>query len=139
LAAILFPVFAQAREKARQSSCTSNLKQISTATLMYLQDYDEIFPVWDGRTPVTAAVLPRNLRRRGGGWRVGQGDIGGSNGCGGFEGLRLLLSVTPTGVVTGFGLASGSAKDQPMAETFLALRHQPDARLSSVGAPAPGV
>src|SRR5712691_10240730 len=46
LAAILFPVFAQAREKARQVTCTSNLRQISTATAMYLQDYDETFPVW---------------------------------------------------------------------------------------------
>jgi prepilin-type N-terminal cleavage/methylation domain-containing protein/prepilin-type processing-associated H-X9-DG protein len=43
LAAILFPVFAQAREKARQASCTSNLKQITTALLMYIQDYDEMF------------------------------------------------------------------------------------------------
>ncbi|GAB4461439.1 MAG: hypothetical protein OHK0029_26710 [Armatimonadaceae bacterium] len=41
LAAILFPVFAQAREKARQASCMSNLKQIGLATLMYMQDYDE--------------------------------------------------------------------------------------------------
>ncbi len=41
LAAILFPVFAQAREKARASSCVSNLKQISTGLLMYSQDYDE--------------------------------------------------------------------------------------------------
>lgn len=48
LAAILFPVFAQAREKARQVSCLSNQKQIGTAFLMYLQDYDEIFPSVDG-------------------------------------------------------------------------------------------
>lgn len=41
LAAILFPVFAQAREKARQSSCVSNLKQIGIAAMMYSQDYDE--------------------------------------------------------------------------------------------------
>jgi prepilin-type N-terminal cleavage/methylation domain-containing protein/prepilin-type processing-associated H-X9-DG protein len=41
LAAILFPVFAQAREKARQTSCLSNMKQIGTATMMYVQDYDE--------------------------------------------------------------------------------------------------
>jgi prepilin-type N-terminal cleavage/methylation domain-containing protein/prepilin-type processing-associated H-X9-DG protein len=45
LAAILFPVFAQAREKARQSSCQSNLKQYALATLMYVQDYDEQFPM----------------------------------------------------------------------------------------------
>jgi prepilin-type N-terminal cleavage/methylation domain-containing protein/prepilin-type processing-associated H-X9-DG protein len=45
LAAILFPVFAQAREKARQASCQSNLKQYAAATLMYIQDYDELFPM----------------------------------------------------------------------------------------------
>ncbi len=45
LAAILFPVFAQAREKARQISCTSNIKQIALATMMYCQDYDEQFPI----------------------------------------------------------------------------------------------
>ena len=41
LAAILFPVFAKAREKARQTSCLSNVKQIVLATLQYVQDYDE--------------------------------------------------------------------------------------------------
>jgi prepilin-type N-terminal cleavage/methylation domain-containing protein/prepilin-type processing-associated H-X9-DG protein len=45
LAAILFPVFAQAREKARQTSCLSNQKQYALATLMYVQDYDETFPM----------------------------------------------------------------------------------------------
>ncbi len=43
LAAILFPVFAKAREKARQSSCNSNVKQLSLAARMYTQDYDERF------------------------------------------------------------------------------------------------
>lgn len=47
LAAILFPVIAQAREKARQATCLSNLRQIGTAWLLYAQDYDEtIVPVW---------------------------------------------------------------------------------------------
>jgi prepilin-type N-terminal cleavage/methylation domain-containing protein/prepilin-type processing-associated H-X9-DG protein len=41
LAAILFPVFAQAREKARQTYCLSNVKQLGLAVLMYAQDYDE--------------------------------------------------------------------------------------------------
>jgi prepilin-type N-terminal cleavage/methylation domain-containing protein/prepilin-type processing-associated H-X9-DG protein len=45
LAAILFPVFAQAREKARQTSCISNFKQQMTAVLMYSQDYDEGYPL----------------------------------------------------------------------------------------------
>ncbi len=44
LAAILFPVFARAREKARQSSCLSNVKQIGLGMMMYVQDYDERFP-----------------------------------------------------------------------------------------------
>jgi prepilin-type N-terminal cleavage/methylation domain-containing protein/prepilin-type processing-associated H-X9-DG protein len=44
LAAILFPVFAKAREKARQASCTSNMKQLQLAELMYAQDYDECLP-----------------------------------------------------------------------------------------------
>ena len=44
LAAILFPVFAKAREKARQSSCLSNVKQLGLGALQYAQDYDEILP-----------------------------------------------------------------------------------------------
>jgi prepilin-type N-terminal cleavage/methylation domain-containing protein len=44
LAAILFPVFAQAREKARSAACLSNEKQIGTAVQMYIQDYDEHLP-----------------------------------------------------------------------------------------------
>ena len=43
LAAILFPVFAQAREKARQATCISNSKQMGLATAMYVNDYDEMF------------------------------------------------------------------------------------------------
>ncbi|MBC8142036.1 MAG: DUF1559 domain-containing protein [Armatimonadetes bacterium] len=45
LAAILFPVFAQAREKARQTTCLSNEKQMGTAMIMYVQDFDESFPM----------------------------------------------------------------------------------------------
>src|SRR5579862_3145472 len=47
LAAILFPVFAQAREKARAASCLSNIKQVCMSWQMYLQDYDEtMVPHW---------------------------------------------------------------------------------------------
>jgi prepilin-type N-terminal cleavage/methylation domain-containing protein/prepilin-type processing-associated H-X9-DG protein len=51
LAAILFPVFAKAREKARQASCLSNIKQLALAWLSYSQDYDECLPpqYWDSR------------------------------------------------------------------------------------------
>jgi len=44
LAAILFPVFAQAREKARASTCLSNSKQLALAVVMYAEDYDEVLP-----------------------------------------------------------------------------------------------
>jgi prepilin-type N-terminal cleavage/methylation domain-containing protein/prepilin-type processing-associated H-X9-DG protein len=47
LAAILFPVFARAREKARQASCQSNLKQIMLADLMYAQDFEEVHTLAD--------------------------------------------------------------------------------------------
>src|SRR5215831_4161841 len=63
LAAILFPVFAQAREKARQASCLSNQKQQGLAILMYSQDYDELFPAGQGNvgtewTSTRAHVVP---------------------------------------------------------------------------------
>ena len=47
LAAILFPVFARARENARRSSCQSNMKQIGLGILQYTQDYDELYPQFD--------------------------------------------------------------------------------------------
>lgn len=59
LAAILFPVFSQAREKARQAACLSNLKQIGTALRMYADDYDGTYPSW-GKSSV-----PGNLGRSG--------------------------------------------------------------------------
>jgi prepilin-type N-terminal cleavage/methylation domain-containing protein/prepilin-type processing-associated H-X9-DG protein len=46
LAAILFPVFAQAREQARQTVCISNVRQIGLAVRMYVQDYDETMPIF---------------------------------------------------------------------------------------------
>jgi prepilin-type N-terminal cleavage/methylation domain-containing protein len=58
LAAVLFPVFARAREKARQSACLSNLKQMGVAIQMYTQDYDE-------RVPMSADQLAQNA---GDGW-----------------------------------------------------------------------
>jgi prepilin-type N-terminal cleavage/methylation domain-containing protein/prepilin-type processing-associated H-X9-DG protein len=62
LAAILFPVFAKAREKARQSSCLSNLKQLSLGMLQYAQDYDERFVIrssgWLGGAYGVNPVVP---------------------------------------------------------------------------------
>jgi prepilin-type N-terminal cleavage/methylation domain-containing protein/prepilin-type processing-associated H-X9-DG protein len=62
LAAILFPVFAKAREKARQTSCASNEKQLGLAILQYVQDYDEMMPAYDktgaGATAWAGRIYP---------------------------------------------------------------------------------
>ncbi len=68
LAAILFPVFAKAREKARQSSCQSNIKQLTLVSLMYAADYDTRYPLtcyagvsdscWDRRTYRGGGLAP---------------------------------------------------------------------------------
>src|SRR5690554_4069951 len=102
LAAILFPVFARAREKARQSSCLSNCKQIDLAANMYAQDYDDKFtfyatyvpagtprPVtggtgthywWDTLHPYVnnkqIFVCPSLQTQRGYGWNIRMGYIG---------------------------------------------------------------
>jgi len=69
LAAILFPVFAQAREKARQTSCLSNHRQVGTAAMLYVQDYDEKwvpYSVGDGNNqhlwPVLLQPYIKNTR-----------------------------------------------------------------------------
>lgn len=56
LAAILFPVFAQAREKARQTSCLSNAKQQGLGAIIYVQDYDETYPLSAGLHPTLGWV-----------------------------------------------------------------------------------
>ena len=62
LAAILFPVFAQVREKARQTACISNMKQIGLGVTQYVQDNDETYPMVsfcnDSQTPLMAGVDP---------------------------------------------------------------------------------
>jgi prepilin-type N-terminal cleavage/methylation domain-containing protein/prepilin-type processing-associated H-X9-DG protein len=61
LAAILFPVFARAREKARQASCQSNEKQLALGVLMYAQDYDERLPIRWASTPDGNYYVPNLL------------------------------------------------------------------------------
>jgi prepilin-type N-terminal cleavage/methylation domain-containing protein/prepilin-type processing-associated H-X9-DG protein len=66
LAAILFPVFAQAREQARKTTCLNNMKQIGMGFMMYVQDYDECFPNssaswWDANS-VSRNTAPNGFR-----------------------------------------------------------------------------
>lgn len=62
LAAILFPVFAKAREKARQTSCLSNEKQLGLARINYAQDYDEVNFCWWQYNPNSALPNPPGVR-----------------------------------------------------------------------------
>jgi len=70
LAAILFPVFAKAREKARATSCMSNLKQLGLAYMQYAQDYDETFP-WSWN-PAPGFTAPGTCP----GWTAGNSSYG---------------------------------------------------------------
>src|SRR3954447_7713707 len=63
LAAILFPVFAQARDKARQSTCLSNVKQLSLGVLMYAQDYDEQLICYPGEKHCQWRYICENPQR----------------------------------------------------------------------------
>lgn len=80
LAAILFPVFAQAREKARQTMCTSNMRNIGMAFLMYATDYDGKFPTPGGQRLINPATgqceFPQNGWVQSAGTGLGQ-DVGG--------------------------------------------------------------
>ena len=84
----------------------------------------------------SSGIPTRDAKRRGTGWLAGQADIGWSNRLGWYEGLHVLTSITPIGVITGFGFAAASCNDHPLAETFFAVRQQPTPRLPSVGIPA---
>jgi prepilin-type N-terminal cleavage/methylation domain-containing protein len=68
LAAILFPVFAQAREKARQTQCLGNLKQMALAVQIYAQDYDEVMPPANDRVLDFANPDPATRSKADGPW-----------------------------------------------------------------------
>lgn len=89
---------------------------------------DHAYEVIDG-----TGVRVRNAKRRGEGWLAGQADIGTCSRLGWYEGVRLLLRVTPHGAVTGWGIGPASAHDRTLAETFFGAAPQPG--LAGVGQP----
>jgi hypothetical protein len=86
----------------------------------------------------SSAMPIRDAKRRGHGWLAGDADIGWSNSLGWYEGFSLLTAVDPSGVVTGFCFGAASTADQPLAETFFAVRTRPNPRLGSVGSMSSG-
>lgn len=87
----------------------------------------------------TTAVPIRNAKRRGLGFLPDVAAVGRSMRLGWFCGFRLLLSCTPTGLITGYGLAPGNEQDRTLADTFFAERAAVVQVLPSVGRPASGV
>ena len=95
-----------------------------------LADGDRAFEAIDG-----TGLPTRNAKRRGAGWLAGQADIGWCTRIGWYEGVRLLVAVTPGGAVTGWGIGPASTNDRLLAETFFAARADPQPGLPSVGTP----
>jgi prepilin-type N-terminal cleavage/methylation domain-containing protein/prepilin-type processing-associated H-X9-DG protein len=65
LAAILFPVFAQAREKAREITCVSNARQVGLAVMMYVQDNDETMPIFQAYNTAASGGAPGQMGHKG--------------------------------------------------------------------------
>jgi prepilin-type N-terminal cleavage/methylation domain-containing protein/prepilin-type processing-associated H-X9-DG protein len=105
LAAILFPVFAQAREQARKTSCLSNMKQIGLGASMYVQDWDEKFPrAWGGCTPTWYVEIEPYIKvgLSAGNWNTGGGNFwhcpsDGKGNNNSYTGNALLLGVKNPG------------------------------------------
>lgn len=89
---------------------------------------DRAFEALDG-----TGIATRNAKRRGRGWLPGIADIGNCTRLGWYEGLRLLLAVTPSGAITGWGMGPAATNDRVLAETFFAARATPQPALASVG------
>jgi hypothetical protein len=93
-----------------------------------MQAQEVVFEVLD-----TVPIPVRSIKRRGRGWLTGMANIGWSTRLGWYNGFHGLISVNPIGIITGFAFAPASEKDQPMADTFLALRRYPYTDLPTAG------
>jgi prepilin-type N-terminal cleavage/methylation domain-containing protein/prepilin-type processing-associated H-X9-DG protein len=156
LAAILFPVFAQAREKARQTSCLSNLRQIGTAFAIYAQDYDERLPdrrdlktalpggfqpwsTWPPSDPRAgwAALVLEPYVKHSGLWTCPS--VAGST-LGAAPQVRQLVSAVPGAAATGYWLWRFDRPDDPVPLDNLWGKTEPQAvsDLQAAGNPQVG-
>ncbi len=84
----------------------------------------------------STAVAVRHYKRRKTGWLAGQANIGWSNRLGWYHGFHLLLAVTPSGAITGYGFGPASTNDKRLAQTLFGARLHPTPQLPSAGRPA---
>jgi hypothetical protein len=108
---------------------TQSIEQIAVKLGKMLEDRAHAYQALD-----SSAMPVRDAKRRGHGWLAGEADIGWSNSIGWYEGFSLLAAVEPSGVIMGFCFGCASTADQPLAESFFAVRANPDPRLPGVGA-----
>ena len=113
---------------------TQSIEEIAVKLGMMLEDKAHAYQALD-----SSAMPIRDAKRRGHGWLAGEADIGWSNSIGWYEGFSVLVAIEPSGVITGFCFGSASTADQPLAETFFAVRANPNPRLLSVGAAFSGI
>jgi hypothetical protein len=107
---------------------TQSIEKIALHLARIMEDSQPPYQALD------ASAMPvRDAKRRGHGWLAGRADIGWSNSLGWYEGFSLLTAVEPSGVITGFCFGPASSADQPLAETFFAIRARPNPRLPSAG------
>jgi hypothetical protein len=113
---------------------TQTIEEIAVKLGKMLEDRVHAYQALD-----SSAMPVRDAKRRGHGWLAGEADIGWSNSIGWYEGFSVLAAIEPSGVITGFCFGSASTADQPLAETFFAVRANPNPRLISVGAAFSGI
>jgi hypothetical protein len=113
---------------------TQTIEEIAVKLGKMLEDRIHAYQALD-----SSAMPVRDAKRRGHGWLAGEADIGWSNSIGWYEGFSVLAAIEPSGVITGFCFGSASTADQPLAETFFAVRANPNPRLISVGAAFSGI
>ena len=122
------PAYSQFNRRTRAAERL--LALVATALGDALRTCDDVYEVVD-----TFGVVTRDRVRYGAGWLAGQADIGWCRRLGWFEGVRVLLSVTRSGAITGFGSGAASTSERLMAETLFAARHTPQPGLECVGRP----
>lgn len=130
----LFPTLPDRRQFVRQAQhCQPLLLACLRQLARHGQAEQARYQVLD-LTPVPV----RDAKRRGSRWVDGQAALGHSTRLGWFFGCQLLLAGSPEGVITGFALAPGNTKDQPLADDFWQARAQQPAAAASVGDPYDG-
>lgn len=112
-----------------EHACAQLIEQIACLLAsLRLGQSEELYQILDA-----TGVPVRCIKRRGGGWLAGVADKGWCSRISSYMGFHVLMAITTTGFLTGFGFSPASVHDTRLAETFLGLRAHPSARLSSPG------